>query len=436
MPRLSFDCVNYTAYSCSSFDATVGRPSAALDRISLRSAEQRSHGEPDDPIMKVLISGAGIAGLSLALRLRQRGLVPVVIERSASLRDGGYMLGLSDPGYDAAERMGVVKALEAAQYLPRRLVYLDKEGRRKFTLEGRALDRLIGRRQLNLMRGDIDRALHARVRDDVEIRFGASVETLEAAAGGARVRLDDGATIDGDLIVGADGLHSRVRALHFGPEERFVRFLGSRIAAVIMDRSGFPDLAPDETHSMTEVGRAAGLAATRDGRLMAFFIYRTERARRFETVEAELRHGFAGIGWHVPALLERLPQAGGVYFDEVSQVVAPRWHDGRVVLLGDAGYAVSLIAGRGASLAMAGAYVLAEALANRPADVAAACARYETRLRPMVERAQRMARRNVNLFTPATRLQLLGRDLGLRLAASALIAPLAKRLLNRPGERL
>src|SRR5918999_4509015 len=113
---LWFDCVNYTGYLCSSFDATVGRRSAALGRISRRSAEQRSHGEPDDPIMKVLIAGAGIAGLSLALRLRQRGLVPFVIERSARLRDGGYMLGLSDPGYDAAERMGIVKALEAAQY--------------------------------------------------------------------------------------------------------------------------------------------------------------------------------------------------------------------------------------------------------------------------------------------------------------------------------
>ena len=84
--------------------------------------------------MKVLISGAGIAGLSLALRLRQRGRTPVIVERSPGLHDGGYMLGLSDPGLDAAERMGVPDALRAAWHRPRRLVYVDRDGRERFTI--------------------------------------------------------------------------------------------------------------------------------------------------------------------------------------------------------------------------------------------------------------------------------------------------------------
>jgi 2-polyprenyl-6-methoxyphenol hydroxylase-like FAD-dependent oxidoreductase len=110
--------------------------------------------------MKVLISGAGIAGLSLALRLHQLGITPIVVERAPALRAIGYMLGLSDPGYDAAERLGIVDDLLAAQYLPERLVYIGADGRRLLVLQGRALDTLIGERQLNLMRGDIERILY------------------------------------------------------------------------------------------------------------------------------------------------------------------------------------------------------------------------------------------------------------------------------------
>ena len=132
--------------------------------------------------MKVLISGAGISGLSLALRLRQQGLTPVIVERAPRLRDGGYMLGLADPGLDAAERMGVADALRAARHMPRRLVYVDEDGRERFALGGAALDRLVGERRFNLLRGDIERALYERVRGEVEVRFGASVESLEESA--------------------------------------------------------------------------------------------------------------------------------------------------------------------------------------------------------------------------------------------------------------
>jgi 2-polyprenyl-6-methoxyphenol hydroxylase-like FAD-dependent oxidoreductase len=191
--------------------------------------------------MRVLISGAGIAGLSLALRLRQRGLTPVVVERSPRLRDGGYMLGLSDPGLDAAERMGVADALREARHLPRRLVYIGADGRERFAIDGPAIDRLVGDRQFNLLRGDIGRALYERVRGEAEVRFGASVESLEERRDGAQVRLSGGAEIGCDLVVGADGLHSRVRALRFGLEERFVRPLGARVAAFLLDRSEFPE---------------------------------------------------------------------------------------------------------------------------------------------------------------------------------------------------
>src|SRR5215213_512289 len=148
--------------------------------------------------MKVLISGAGIAGVALALRLGQRGLTAVVVERSPRLRDGGYMLGLADPGLDAAERMGVADALRAARHMPRRLVYVDGAGRERFALGGPALDRLVGGRRFNLLRGDIERALYDRIRGEVEVRFGTSVESVEESRHGVGVRLSDGAEVGCD----------------------------------------------------------------------------------------------------------------------------------------------------------------------------------------------------------------------------------------------
>jgi 2-polyprenyl-6-methoxyphenol hydroxylase-like FAD-dependent oxidoreductase len=332
--------------------------------------------------------------------------------------------------------MGVADALRAARHMPRRLVYVDGDWRERFALGGPALDRLVGERRFNLLRGDIERTLYERVRDDVEVRFGASVESLEEGRDGVRVRLSNGQEVPCDLVVGADGLHSRVRALRFGPEDRFVRPLGARVAAFLLDRSAFPDAEPGASYSLTEVGRAAALASVGKDRLVAFFIWRTAGRPRLGTVEEELRRAFAGAGWRVPALLDLLRTAHDVYFDEVAQVVMPRWSQGRVVLLGDAAFAVSLIAGKGATLALAGAVVLADALADRPGAIDEALAAYEARLRPWVEAAQRMARRNARLFTPANRVQLLAREAVLRLAAFPFLAPLIKRLLNREGERL
>ena len=386
--------------------------------------------------MRVLISGAGIAGLSLALRLRQRGMTPIVIERSPRLRDGGYMLGLSDPGLDAAERMGVADALRAARQMPKRLVYVDRDGRERFALGGPALDRLVGERRFNLLRGDIERALYERVRGEVKVRFGASVEAMEDQRGGVRVRLSDGQEVPCDLVVGADGLHSRVRALRFGPEPRIVRPLGARVAAFLLDRSAVPDAEPGASYSLTEVGRAAALASVDEGMLVAFFIWRTEGRTRLGTAEEELRRAFAGAGWHVPALLDLLRTAHDVYFDEVAQVVMPHWSEGRTALLGDAAFAVSLIAGKGATLAMAGAVVLADALAENTGEPAKAFGSYEARLRPWVDAAQRTARRNTHLFTPADRFQVVAREAVLRLAARPFFAPVIRGLLNRDGERL
>jgi len=386
--------------------------------------------------MRVLISGAGIAGLSLALRLDQRGLMPVLVERSPTVRAGGYMLGLVDPGYDAAARMSIIEDLRKVRYAPQQLVYIDPDGTESFRLERRALASLAGARQLSLMRGDIERVLYAKVRDRAEFHFDRSIAAVEATPAGVVATLNDGTTLEADLVVGADGLHSRIRSLCFGPEEQFVRFLGARVAAFVLNRDDFPDIGPGETYSMTEVGRGSAIASVGDGRLVAFFVFRARPAHKFDHVDAELRYAFCDARWHVGRLLAGLSKATSVYFDDVAQVICPRWSSGRVVLLGDAGSAVSLIAGGGASLAMAGAYILAEALADTPQDIAGALARYEKRMRPLVDKGQKMARRNAALFLPNSRFHLALRNAALRVASSPRVAGIAGRLLSRHGDRL
>lgn len=385
--------------------------------------------------MKVVISGAGIAGLALAHCLCRKGYRPIVVEKAPSLRSSGYMLGLAGAGYEAAERMDILDALDILQYTPERMVYLDAQGKEKFAVERDALQRLTGPRQLNLMRGDIERVLYERVSGDIDLRFATTIQSIEQQNEGARVVLSDGSVEECELVVGADGLHSRVRALIFGGEERFIHFLGCHAGAYVVDRSRVPGVGAGTTYTLTEPDRTVSIVATGDDRLIVFFGYKAEHRHRSNSPEAELESVFKGMNWRVPFLLDRLRDTSDLYLDEVSQVQVPSWSSGRVVLLGDAGYAVSLIAGQGASMAMAGAYILAEELSTTPNDVAGALGRYEHQMRPKIARFQKVGRRNVSLFFPANRLQVALRDAGVRLAGSAIAVPLASltRKFFTPG---
>lgn len=375
--------------------------------------------------MKILISGAGIAGLALAYCLSRKGYQPVVVEKSSSLRDDGYMLGLVGAGYEAAERIDLLPVLEELQHTPERMVYLNTEGEEKFSVEGSAIQRLEGSQGLNLMRGDIERALYKKATNDIDLRFSTTVESIKQQDEIVHVTLSDGSTEEYDLVVGADGLHSQIRKLTFGREKQFIHYLGCRVAAYSLDSSLVPDVEPDTTYSLIEPNRNVSLVSTGDNRLVAFFMYRAERERQFDNIETELRDVFGEMSWHVPFLLDGIRDTTDIYFDEVSQVHMSSWSSDHVALLGDAGYAVSLIAGQGASMALAGSYILANELSTTPNDIPSALERYEHHMRPKITRFQKVGRRNVGLFVPANRIQLAMRNLGLRFASSSIAAPIS-----------
>ncbi|MFD9962326.1 FAD-dependent oxidoreductase [Amycolatopsis sp. NPDC058986] len=388
--------------------------------------------------MKVVICGAGIAGLACANRLAALGAEVVVLEKAAGPRAQGYMIDFFGPGYDAAEEMGVLPAIQARAYYVEEAAFVDGSGRRRAGLRLTQFAGPLAGRLLSVMRPDLECALRDALPAGVELRFGTSLTGIDTTRDGVRCTLDGGEVVEADLLVGADGVHSAVRRLWFGPEPEFLRHLGFHTAAF---RFRDPEIhaAVGDRFCLTEtVGAQMGFYGLRDGEVAAFAVHRTWDAALPVDARAALRAGYGSLGWVVPGALDRCPPPAEVYYDQVAQIVLPRWSRDRVVLLGDAAYAVSLLAGQGASLAIAGAFVLADRLA-RASSVEAGLAGYERMWRPVVERTQRDARSTARWFVPASRLSLHVRRLAMRASrlpgldrlVTAAVAGKPTELINR-----
>lgn len=363
----------------------------------------------------VLVSGAGIAGPTLAYWLHRHGFRVTVVERAAAVRSGGYPIDLRGVALDVVERMGLLDEVRAARTGTRRITFLDRRGRAVAHFEPEALAGTAADRAVELARGDLTTLLYERTRADVEYVFDDSIAAIDQQPDGVRVRFARGAERTVDLVVGADGLHSTVRRLVFGASEQFVENLGYHYAAFsVPDRGGLRREAvirntPARMAALYAVGDHPGATA-----LLAFA--GPPVAVDHRDVEGQRRlvaETFAGEGWEVPWLLERMREAEDFYFDGVSRVRMSAWSEHRVALLGDAAHAPSLLSGQGSSLAVVGAYLLASELAT--GDPAVALPAWERALRPFVERNQRLAAGGGSTLIPATRAGVLKRNLALRL---------------------
>ncbi|MFC7344437.1 FAD-dependent oxidoreductase [Saccharopolyspora griseoalba] len=353
--------------------------------------------------MKVVICGAGIAGLALANRLSARGDEVVLVEQAPGPRTQGYMIDFFGPGYDAAEAMGLLPAIREHAYPVEEMALVDHRGRQRASL---ATPTVASGRLLSLMRPDLEEVLREALPEAVDLRFGTRLTGVEDL--GERVRVDlGGEVVEADLLVGADGIHSAVRELVFGPEEEFLRYLGLHTAAFVFDAPEIRTAVGGRFCLTDTYDREMGFYALRDGRVAAFGVHRTADPALPADRQAAVREAYRDLGWVVPRALRECP-AEDVYYDQVAQVHLPTWSSGRVVLLGDSCYAVSLLAGQGASLAVAGAYVLADRLA-RADSVPAALADYERLWRPVAEEKQETGRNAARWFLPGSRLQLLVR---------------------------
>jgi 2-polyprenyl-6-methoxyphenol hydroxylase-like FAD-dependent oxidoreductase len=362
------------------------------------------------PARSVLISGAGIAGPALAFWLKAAGFAPTIVERAPALRTGGYIIDVWGLGYEIAKRMGLADDLERAGYHIREVRAVNAEGRPVAGFGRPSMDALVGGGFVTIRRSDLSRLLFERAR--AEVLFDDEIVALDELSDRVLAHFQHGGKRSFDLIIGADGLHSKVRALVFGREDCFEKRLG--YAVVAFEIAGYRPRDEDVYVLYNEPGGMIARVALRDDWTLFLFVLADEKHSMLAASSAEakaiLRRRFGDSRWEAPRILARLDDAPDLYIDAVSQIRLPTWSRGRIALIGDAASCPSLLAGQGAALAMLAAYVLAGELAKADGRHEEAFHSYEASLRGFIDRKQRAAESFAVAFAPKTRWGLFLRN--------------------------
>src|SRR5689334_17544797 len=386
----------------------------------------------------VLISGGGIAGPAVAYWLQRYGFTCTVVERSAAPRPGGHAVDLRGASPGVVERMGLLDAVRGRSLHERGMRMVDAQGRQKVEMPAEAFGGRGVVADIEILRGDLAEILTAATGDGVEYRYGEQITDLEQDADGVRVRFGSGTEQRYDYVIGADGSHSAVRRLAFGPESEFSHPMGAYTAhySISPDRAAADDLDRDSTDDWFMIynapgRRMVGSRPDRDGGVKAMFIFGAdgvdEGVLRDPVAQRRVLHErFAGMGWNTPALLAAMDTADDFYFDAYAQVKMPTWVNGRVVLLGDAGYCPSPASGQGTNLALVGAYVLAGELALAHGDPSGLAA-YESAMREYVERNQKLMPGGIGAMIPGSALAIRAGHLLNRVMLSRPLRPLVAR---------
>jgi 2-polyprenyl-6-methoxyphenol hydroxylase-like FAD-dependent oxidoreductase len=357
----------------------------------------------------ILISGASIAGPALAYWLRAAGFSVTVVERAPTPRPGGQTVDLRGAGRTVISRMGLMDQARALSVDQRGLALVDSAGR--FTARMPA-DSFGGEgivSEIEILRGDLGGLLYEATRSDVEYLFDDTITGLDQDADGVTVTFEKASPRRFGLVVGADGLHSVVRALAFGPESDYVRpldlYTAWFTATEEMDLDGWYQMhnAPGGLVASARPGRLPGeIKAGLSFRSAPLAYDRHDTDAQRDLVAQR----FANAGWEVPRLLRAMRTASDFFFDTMGQVHLDHWFRGRVVLLGDAGYCPTPLTGLGTSLALVGAYVLAGELATADGDHRVAFRNYERVMRPYVSQAQQLPPGGASAYAPSSALAI------------------------------
>lgn len=347
--------------------------------------------------MRVLISGAGLAGLTTAYWLKRYGFTPTLVERASSLVTGGYKIDVRGTALDVLRRMGIYDAVVAASTQMQGAFLIDKKGKVINEMSGDAFGHRVEDDQ-EIIRGILCQILMDQI-PEVEFLFGDSIQEISQMPDGIQVKFKNNQPREFDLLVGADGIHSNVRRLAFGEESRFLKELGLYLCVFTLPN--YLNLDRVEMQ-YSELGRVAAVWGARgESNMKACFGFTTKTPvdlhNRAEQQQV-LRTIYQGIGWEVPRFLQMMPEAADFYFDAAAQIHMDHWAHGRVVLVGDAAYSPSPMSGQGTSLALIGAYVLAGELATAQGDYKKAFEKYEQELRSFVNINQALGIRAANLM--------------------------------------
>jgi 2-polyprenyl-6-methoxyphenol hydroxylase-like FAD-dependent oxidoreductase len=363
--------------------------------------------------MSVLISGAGIAGPTLAYWLSVYGVKSTLIERAPHLRTGGYAIDFWGLGFDIAERMGILPDLKRDGYNIKELRIVNAQGRRIGGFNVDIFRQAAQGRYVTIPRGDLAKNIYRQIAGRCETVFGDSIAGMQQDAHGVDVTFERAPSRRFDVVIGGDGLHSIVRKLTFGEENHFEKFLGYSVAA--FEVTGYRPCDEDIYVNYSAPGKQVGRLSLRNDRTLFLFVFADERGDVIDSDDTELqrkvlRTQFGDLGWECPQILAAMESSPELYFDRVSQILMDTWSKGRVGLIGDAAFCPSLLAGQGSALAMIAAYVLAGELSRTRNSPDAALIRYEELLHPFMLAKQQTAAKLAASFTPKTRWGLFLRN--------------------------
>lgn len=387
---------------------------------------------------RVLICGASIAGPALAYWLNRYGYETVIVERAPGLRAGGQNVDVRGAGREVLRRMGLEPAVRAATTGEVGTRFVGRDGRTVAEFPAGRGDSDGATAELEILRGDLAELLVGRTAERTEYRFGDRVTGVEQDAEGVIVHFERAPEERFALVVAADGIGSRTRGLVFGDEPQICS-LGLETTYGTIPRTAADDdwwrwySAPG--------GRSITLRPDPHGTIRATMSVVTDRGRPrpergdLDAQRRRLRETFADAGWEAARVLDGFDRAEELYTDAIGQVRAPRWSNGRVVLVGDAAYCASPVSGMGTSLALAGGYVLAGELAAH-VDHRDAFRGYERLMRPYVAQAQNLPPGTPRLANPASRLGVGVFRGVLRVASTPVVARLATGLFTPPADAI